>query len=140
MSETYLPGMPAPEATELDREYWEAAKRHELAVQICAACGAAKWPPEEICSQCHSFERSWVRASGNGRIYSWTRAWHPVHPALAEYGPYLVVVVQLDDFPVLHIGNLLGDPMEDVTAGMPVEAVFEDHPGGYTLVQWRLAR
>lgn len=139
MNETYLPGMPAPEETDLDREYWEAAKRHELVVQVCTVCGASKWPPEEICSQCHSFERSWADASGKGSIYSWTRAWHPVHPALAEHGPYLVVVVQLDDFPVLHIGNLLGDPMANIAAGMPVEAVFEDHPGGHTLVQWRLS-
>ncbi len=40
------------------------------------------------------------------------------------------------------LGNLLGDPHQDVTIGAPVEAVFEPHddaPSPYTLVQWRIA-
>ncbi len=35
------------------------------------------------------------------------------------------------------IGNLLGPADQEVTIGDAVEAVFEDHEGGYTLVQWR---
>jgi hypothetical protein len=38
------------------------------------------------------------------------------------------------------LGNLLGDPTQDVTIGAPVEAVFEPHDDGappFTLVQWR---
>ena len=40
------------------------------------------------------------------------------------------------------LGNLLGDPDQEVTIGASVEAVFEPHddaPAPYTLVQWRLA-
>ena len=28
---------------------------------------------------------------------SWERAWHPVHPALKDHGPYIVVLVELPD-------------------------------------------
>jgi hypothetical protein len=35
------------------------------------------------------------------------------------------------------VGNLLGDPMRDVEIDTEVEAVFEDHDEGFTLVQWR---
>jgi uncharacterized protein len=53
----------------------------------------------------------------------------------------LVVVVELADAgKVRMVGNLLGDPMREVSFDAEVEVVFEDHPEGYTLIQWRLAR
>lgn len=141
---TYLPaGLPVPAAAGdgLDTEYWEATKRHELVVQRCNACQGFQWGPEWICYQCHSFDLGWHRVSGRGVIYSWERIWHPVHPALREACPYMVVLVELPDAGnVRMVGNLLGDPMDDVVIGSPVEAVFEDQPDdGVTLVQWRRA-
>jgi hypothetical protein len=106
-------------------------------VQVCGACAAPAWPPEEICASCHSTAREWRRAGGAGTVFSWTRIWHPVHPALAGSCPYIAVVVALKDFPVLMLGNLLGDPLQDVAIGMPVQAEFEVHDE-YALVQWRL--
>lgn len=134
----YLPaGLPAPEPGELDRPYWDAARRHELAIQRCNACGASQFPPEEICAACHAFDPGWVLVPARGRIESWTRIWHPVHPALNGFGPYLVVVVALDGYPGIRLeGNLLGDVMTDPVMDAPVEAVFEDHER-YTLIQWR---
>jgi uncharacterized OB-fold protein len=79
--------------------------------------------------------------SGKGRIYSWERSWYPVHPALKNGVPYMVVLVELPDAGnVRMVGNLLGDPEQDVEIGAEVEAVFEDHAGDepYTLVQWRV--
>jgi uncharacterized OB-fold protein len=80
---------------------------------------------------------------GRGRIYSWERAWHPVHPALREAGPYVIVLVELPHAGgVRMIGNLLGDPRQAVRIGAAVEAVFEHHddgPSPYTLVHWRTA-
>jgi uncharacterized OB-fold protein len=41
---------------------------------------------------------------------------------------------------VRMIGNLLGDPTQEVPIGAPVEAVFEPHDDAtppFTLVQWR---
>jgi uncharacterized OB-fold protein len=50
-----------------------------------------------------------------------------------------VVVVELPDAGNIRmVGNLLGDPMQEVRIDAEVEAVFEDREGG-TLVQWRLA-
>ena len=40
------------------------------------------------------------------------------------------------------LGNLLGDPQQEVVIGAAVEAVFEPHDDAatpYTLVQWRIA-
>ena len=142
-SKTYLPaGMPAPEAMRdgIDREFWEAAKRHELGVQKCNSCGTFQFGPEWICHKCHTLDVGWHRESGRGRVYSWERVWHPAHPALKSACPYIVVVVELPDAGnVRMVGNLLGDPMREVNFDAPVEAVFEDHPEGFTLIQWQLA-
>jgi uncharacterized OB-fold protein len=82
---------------------------------------------------------TWVPAAPRGTVFAWERVWHPVMPALADRGPYIVVVVELADAAGLRLlGNLLGDPLQEVTIGTPVEAVFEDHDE-YTLVQWKVA-
>jgi uncharacterized OB-fold protein len=139
----YLPeGLPTPrpQRSGLDKEYWEATKRHELVVQSCKSCGVIQWGPEWICHKCHSAEMGWQKVSGRGRLFSWTRSWNPVHPALREACPYIVVVVQLPDADNLRmVGNLLGDPKIDPPFDAEVEAVFEDHPDA-TLVQWRLTK
>jgi uncharacterized OB-fold protein len=143
VTEAYLPtGLPQPMAAVdgLDKEYWEATGRGELKVQRCNACKGFQWGPEWLCYQCHSFDLGWHQVSGKGRVYSWERIWHPVHPALRERCPYLVVLVELPDAGnVRMVGNLLGDPMQEVPIGAEVEAVFEKHEAdGFTLVQWRL--
>ena len=99
--------------------------------------------PEWICHACRSFEVGWEHVDGRGRIYSWERVWHPVHPALRDTGPYVVVLVELPQAGgVRMIGNLVGDPHQEVVIGAPVTAVFEQHAAvvpPYALVHWTLA-
>jgi uncharacterized OB-fold protein len=77
-----------------------------------------------------------------GIIYSWERVWHPAHACLRGHGPYLAVVVELPHAGNIRmLGNLLGDPMQEVVIGAPVEGVFEHHDHAnppYTLMQWRI--
>jgi uncharacterized protein len=141
---TYLPnGMPAPipEGDGLSAPYWEGTRRGAIMVQRCRACKTWVWGPEWICHQCHSFDLDWTKVDGKGRIYSWERVWHPVHPALKDHGPYIIVLVELPGADNIRmIGNLLDDPKQEVPIGAEVEAVFEPHDDGdnpYTLVQWR---
>jgi uncharacterized OB-fold protein len=140
---TYLPaGLPAPAPAPdgLDAPYWEAVAEHRLVVQRCNGCGRDQWGPEWICHRCRSFDLGWSEVDPRGVIYSWERVWHPVHPAVIEACPYVVVLVELPHADrVRMVGNLLGDATEPVVIGEPVEAVFEDHDGDppYTLVQWR---
>ena len=137
-------GLPAPviESDLLDAPYWNGTRQHRLMVQRCAKCKSFQWGPEWICHACSSFEIDWVEVEGKGAIYSWQRVWHPVHAALKDQGPYLIVLVELRQAGNIRmIGNLLGDPVQPVKMGAPVKAVFEDHSEGdlrYTLVQWEL--
>jgi uncharacterized protein len=137
----YLPeGLPVPRAQRdgLDKEYWDATRRHELVAQRCNACGAFQWGPEAVCHKCHSIDLGWAKVSGRGRLYSWIRTWNPVHPALREACPYIVAVVQLPDADNIRmVGNLVGEPSQDPPFDAEVEAVFEDHPDA-TLVHWKV--
>lgn len=142
----YLPeGMPAPvaETDGLSAPYWEGLRQEELRVQRCHQCQTWQWGPEWICHMCHSFDLDWVTIEGTGRIYTWQRNWHPVHPALKERGPYLVVIVELPQAGNIRmIGNLLGDPMQPVRVGARVELAYEHHneaTPAFTLAQWRYA-
>lgn len=135
-----LPG-PTPSTDGLDTPYWEGTRRHELVVQRCGRCGTHQWGPEWICHRCRSFDVGWVTVEPRGAIYSWERVWHPVHPALGEACPYVIVLVELAHAGGIRmVGNLVGDPRASVGIGTPVEVVFEDHDDSdhaYTLVQWR---
>jgi uncharacterized OB-fold protein len=142
---SYLPAglpVPVPEPDGLDAPYWEGTRAGELRIQRCRACSTWQWGPEWICHRCLSFDVGWERVEPHARIYSWERAWHPVHPALRSHGPYVVVLVELPHAGhVRMIGNLLGDPRQDVRIGDRVEAVFESHEEErppYALVHWRV--
>ena len=142
---SYLnPGLPVPVASPdgLDAPYWEAAARDVLVMQVCKDCGKYQWGPEWVCHYCHSENVTFEEISPRGQIYSYERVWHPVHPALSEQGPYLIVLVT---FPELNdarmVGNLIRDPHQTVKIGADVEAVFEHHRESdpeFTLVNWQL--
>lgn len=134
--------VPVPSPDGLDAPYWEAATNNVLVMQRCLDCGTYQWGPEWVCHNCNSENLEFKEISPRGKIYSYERVWHPVHPALKDQGPYLIVLVA---FPELNdarmVGNLLGDARQHVEIGRDVEAVFEHHEDTetpYTLVQWQL--
>ncbi len=142
----YLPEglpIPIPEANGLSKPFWEGLREERIMVQRNPKTGVYQFPPQWINHDDQTFDVEWVQAAPRGSIYSWTRSWHPVHPVLKEAVPFIVVVVQLEGAGgVRMLGNLLGDPRQDVNIGTPVEAVFEHHAEGeppYTLLQWRVA-
>jgi uncharacterized OB-fold protein len=146
MSDYYLPNglpIPVPERNGLSAPFWEGVREERLRVQRNPKTGVYQWPAQWINHDDQTFDVEWVAVEPKGVIYSWTRVWHPVHPALKEVGPYIVVVVELPHAgKVRMLGNLLGDPRQAVVIGAPVEAVFEHHNDAeppFTLVQWRLA-
>lgn len=142
---SYLPpGLPAPVASPdgLDAPFWDGLRDETILAQKCDACGRFQWGPEFVCHRCHSLDLSFVPVAGDGVIYSHERVWHPVHPALGEHGPYIVVLVELPGADnIRFVGNLLGDPEQPLEIGARVEAVFEHHAENdppFTLLQWRI--
>lgn len=141
---SYLPEglpIPTPETDGLSAPYWNGLKEGVLMLQRCRSCGGWQWGPEWICHRCLSFDMGWEKVEPRGRIFSWERVWHPVHPALKGHGPYIVALVELPQADnVRLIGNLVGDPHQQVRIGAEVEGVFEHHTGAspaYSLMHWR---
>ena len=146
MADGYLPAglpIPVPERNGLSAPYWEGLRREALVVQRNPRTGVHQWPAQWIAHDDQGFGLEWVEVEPRGRIYSWTRVWHPVHPALRDACPYIVVVVELPHASdVRLLGNLLGDPRQTVEIGANVEAVFEHHADTqppFSLLQWRRA-
>lgn len=142
-TQTYLPDglpIPVPEPDGLSKPFWEGLKEGRLRLQKCNACGKFQWGPEWICHQCHSFDVGWEEVDPVGKIYSWTRVWHPTHSSLNHRGPYIVVVVELPGAGgVRMVGNLLGDAQQPVKLGASVRGVFEYHNAvepNFALLQW----
>lgn len=147
MSEPYYlkPGLPLEGRTVdgLDAPYWDGLEEDRILIQRCNSCHSWQWGPEWICHKCRSFDMGWGEVPPEGVIYSWQRVWHPAHTALKEQGPYLVVLVELPGADnVRVIGNLLGDPLQEVKIGAKVVAQFEHHINAaepITLLQWAVA-
>lgn len=125
-----------------DGPYWEGLLEGKLLLQRCKSCATWQWGPEIICHACRSFDLAYMEVAAVGRIYSYQRVWHAVPPVNPDQVPYIIVLVELSDPDGLRVvGNLVGDPLQAVEIGQPVEAVFEHHDdhaeGPYVLIQWK---
>ena len=144
-SPSYLPlglPIPVPEPDGLSAPYWSGLRHDRLLVQRCGHCQTWQFGPEWLCHRCHAFDPEWTEVAPRGRIFSWERVWHPSHASLKNHGPYIAVLVELQCADgVRMVGNLLGDPMQEVVIGIDVEGVFEHHPDSdppYSLLHWRV--
>ena len=133
--------IPVPEPDGLSAPYRSGLQEDRLRVQRCTNCQSWQFGPEWICHRCLTMDLAWVDVEARGRIFSWERVWHPSHAALKDHGPYLVVLVELPEAGnVRMVGNLLGDPAQEVTIGAAVEGIFEHHDAtspSYSLLHWR---
>ena len=128
-----------PALDEANASWFTAGK---ITAQSCDDCGAFQHPPDEICGGCQGTNLSFKECGGEGTVESVAVVHHPVHPGLADYCPYAIVVVSIDGAPGVNaIGNVLNRPPQEIAIGQRVRAVYEevsDPDGGDTLriPQW----
>ena len=133
---TDKPTKPLPQVSPEMAPFFDAARRHVLAVQHCAGCGTMRFPARTICSKCLSRDATWAPVSGRGTVFSFAIMHQAIHPGFAAETPYAVVVVELDEGPRL-LSNLVDCPTADVHIGMPVEVVFDELTPDVTLPKFR---
>ncbi len=109
----------------------------------CADCGHYRHPlmaPEVfICTNCTSTNPPrWVKASGRGKLLTWTVVHRVFHPSFATEAPYTTVLVLLAEGPRM-LANLRDIKPEDIKPDMEVEVCFEDITPEITLPQFRPA-
>lgn len=131
---------PRPVPTALTSGFWEAAARHELAIQRCRTCGRRFHPPVPVCSRCHSEELGFDPVSGLGTIYAYTVMTEALVPGFEAGLPVVVVAVELDEQEgLVVVSNLAGGDGSDAAIGARVEVAFEQLPdGGGVLPQFRV--
>ena len=77
----------------------------------------------------------WIEASGRATIHTFTVIHRPFLPSWADDVPYNVVVVELEEGPLMFTNVTCAN--EQLEVGMPVEVTFLDMPGKGTLPQFR---
>ena len=127
---------PLPRVTADNRPFWEAARRHALALQRCDDCGHFRYPPAPVCPECLSERATWTPVSGRGVVTTFVVVHKPYFPSFAADLPYNVVQVQLDEGPRLT-ANLVGVANADLRVGARVEVVFDDVTPEVTLPRFR---
>ena len=129
---------PTPIPTELTQPFWDAARRHRLAVQQCNVCGFYQHPPNTVCPQCLSTSLGWTPVAGVGRVYAYTVMNAPVVKGFEAIVPYACILVELIEQPrLLILTNLVEAPPSAAAVGLEVEVVFEDSHDGFVLPQFR---
>lgn len=127
------------------REFYDAAKKHELRIQQCADCQRFRFPPQLMCPVCRSTESQWTQVSGRGTIHTFTvvRGYEPRSVPMfswpADQYPIVVVIVELEGADRAHIvSNMVDCDPDELEIGMSVEVVFDDVTDEITLPKFRL--
>jgi uncharacterized OB-fold protein len=69
----------------------------QFALQHCSACGAAQYPPRELCAMCLSDTLQWhASAAEHGELLASTVLQHSHEPAFRERLPLRVGLIRLD--------------------------------------------
>lgn len=134
-----LPQRPLPWPDAETAPYWEAAKRRELMVQRCTACGTHRFYPRALCPACHADGVEWVKVSGRGSVYSFTVVHRAPSPAFAGKVPYALAIVALDEGPHL-LSEIVGTQPGDVAIGMRLAVDFQEIGDGVVLPVFKAAR
>ncbi|WDL97685.1 Zn-ribbon domain-containing OB-fold protein [Alicyclobacillus sp. ALC3] len=108
--------------------FWDACNQEKLVIQRCQHCENYIFYPRAVCPRCMSSDISWVESSGHGRVYSYTVAYRPAHPAFTDDCPYIVALIELEEG-VRVLSNVIKVAVDELYCEMPVEVVFLDIGG-----------
>lgn len=114
------------------RHYWEAASQGQLMLKRCEDCGEVHHYPRAICPLCGGDRCEWVRASGNGTVYS---------VSIMRRGPrtpFAIAYVTLEEG-VTMLTHIVDCDLETVRIGDRVSVTFQADESGLTLPMFRPA-
>ena len=126
---------PLPYIHSETQAYWDAAKKHELLIKKCRACGKYHFYPRDFCPTCFSFDVEWIKTSGRGIIYSFTVCHRPAQHFESEV-PYNIALIELEEG-VRMISTVVNCSNDDLKIGMAVEVVYDDVTSEVTLPKFK---
>lgn len=104
-------------------------------LQRCAApdCNRFVYYPRVCCPYCGSGALIWERASGGGRIRSYTHVFRPQHESFYDDVPICFVAAELDEGPIFYAELTPKPPTSENLIGRRVRVVFREHARGIKL-------
>ena len=109
-----------------NRAFWTGGAEGKLNIARCGDCGGFIHPPREICRFCLSENVAPFAVAGTGVVDTYTvnhQAW-----AKDMDVPFVIARVKLDDAPGVYLTtNIVNCPVEQVSIGMSVKVLFEQH-------------
>jgi len=81
----------------------------------------------------------WSRASGSGKIVSFTVVRRAISAAYAAEVPYVIALIQLDEGPQM-MSNVVECDVDAVAIGMDVAVCFDDWDVDITIPKFKPAR
>lgn len=129
---------PLPRFTSTNRPYWDSLNRGKFSMQCCEACGHMQFPPQPSCANCLSFDHmGWKEVSGRGRIWSGIVMHKTYIRSFGPDTPYNVVMVQLEEGPLLM--STLIDGNDRIECDAPVEVVLDRVTEDLVLPKFKLS-
>ena len=115
-----------PKLTSLNQHFWRGGADGKLRLLRCRTCKTYIHPPTPICPGCLGQDGSPGAVSGRATVATFTLNHQPWVPASDH--PYCIAIVEIEEDPSIRLTtNIVNCPAEQVTIGMPVRVVFEQH-------------
>lgn len=109
-----------------DQPYWDGLEEGRVLMQRCASCHGWRWPAVWRCGGCGSWDHDWLPIEPVGRVYAWTRTWHPFGGLDAVEKPFVSLVVSLDGAGDRRITGLLEGEESGLAIGASVSGRVAD--------------
>ena len=123
---TASPSRPLPGMTAENAFFWRSGADGRLRFLTCPSCRYRVHPPGPVCPRCLTKGLRAEPVSGKGTVFAFTVNYHPWIVGFDP--PYVIAMVELDEQAGLRLTtNIVGCGASDVSVGMPVEVVFEQH-------------
>ena len=123
--------VPTPET----KPFWEGARRHELMLPCCQSCGECHFYPRALCPFCWSQDLAWIKASGKGKLHTFSITHRSI---MGLKAPFIAAIVELAEGPKIATNIVEVDPdPKNLRCDMEVEVVFEDVSSEITLPKFR---
>ena len=114
--------IPAPTRSPDNEQFWAAAGERRLLIKQCSACAKPHFYPRALCPFCFSSATTWMEASGNAVVYSYT--------VMRRASPlYVMAFVTLDEG-VSMMTNIVDSDPDAVRIGQRVRLTWRDAEDG----------
>jgi len=97
------------------------ANNYRLCAKKCVACDKIYFPKKRLCL-CGGQEFENVQLSGRGKLLTFTQVINPTREFVGTT-PYCLGIIELDEG-IKVLGQLADTELQDLSIGMPVQAVF----------------